>query len=81
MIAFLTLCYVALLAILVWLKVLPNTLWTWLSTIVWMVLLFVLLFIPMQWGAPAGPARVSCTAGGHALPLPTRAVRRPTRIA
>lgn len=58
MIAFLTLCYVALLAILVWLKVLPNTLWTWLSTIVWMVLLFVVLFIPMQWGAPAGPARI-----------------------
>ena len=58
MIAFLTLCYVAILAILVWLKVLPNTLWTWLSTIAWMVLLFVVLFIPMQWGAPAGPARI-----------------------
>lgn len=58
MIAFLTLCYVALLAGLVWLKILPNTLWTWLSTIVWMVLLFVVLFIPMQWGAPAGPARI-----------------------
>lgn len=58
MIAFLTLCYVALLAVLVWLKVLPNTLWTWLTTIVWMVLLFVVLFIPMQWGAPAGQARI-----------------------
>ncbi|MGD9196322.1 MAG: biotin/lipoyl-binding protein, partial [Methyloceanibacter sp.] len=58
MIAFLTLCYVALLALLVWLKVLPNSLWTWLSTIVWMALLFVVLFIPMQWGAPSGPARV-----------------------
>ena len=58
MIVFLTLCYVALLAALVWLKILPNTLWTWLSTIVWTVLLFVVLFIPMQWGAPAGPARI-----------------------
>jgi RND family efflux transporter MFP subunit len=59
MIAFLTLCYVALLAVLVWLKVLPNKLWTWLSAVVWMVLLFVVLFIPMQWGAPAGSARIS----------------------
>ena len=57
MIAFLTLCYVGILALLVWLKFLPNTLWTWLSTLAWMVLLFVVLFIPMQWGAPAGPAR------------------------
>ena len=57
MIAFLTLVYVALLAILVKLKVLPNKPGTWLSTIVWIVLLFVVLFIPMQWGAPAGPAR------------------------
>ena len=31
---------------------------TWLSTLVWMLLLFVVLFIPMQWGAPAGPARI-----------------------
>jgi RND family efflux transporter MFP subunit len=58
MIAFLTLCYVAILAILVWLKVLPNKLSTWLSIIIWMVLLFVVLFIPMQWGAPAGSARI-----------------------
>ena len=58
MIAFLTLCYAGLLGGLVWLKVLPNTLWTWLSTLAWMVLLFVVLFIPMQWGAPAGPARI-----------------------
>lgn len=58
MIAFLTLCYVAVLALLVWRKILPNNLWTWLSTIAWMVLLFVVLFIPMQWGAPAGSARI-----------------------
>ena len=58
MIAFLTLCYVGLLAVLVWLKVLPNNLWTWLSAVAWVVLLFVVLFIPMQWGAPAGSARI-----------------------
>jgi multidrug resistance efflux pump len=58
MIAFLTLCYVAILALLVWLKILPNKAITWLSTLVWMFLLFVVLFIPMQWGAPAGPTRI-----------------------
>jgi RND family efflux transporter MFP subunit len=58
MIAFMTLCYVGVLAVLVWLKLLPNTLWTWLSTLAWMLLLFVVLFIPMQWGAPAGSARI-----------------------
>ncbi len=58
MIVFMTLCYVAVLAVLVWLKVLPNKLGTWLSTIVWMVLLLVVLFIPMQWGAPSGSARI-----------------------
>ncbi|MEE9586693.1 MAG: biotin/lipoyl-binding protein, partial [Hyphomicrobiaceae bacterium] len=57
MIAFLTLCYVAILAILVWLKLLPNSISTWLTTLVWVLLLFIVLFIPMQWGAPAGPAR------------------------
>lgn len=58
MIAFLTLIYVAVLAGLVWMKVVPNKAITWLSTLVWMFLLFVVLFIPMQWGAPAGPARI-----------------------
>ncbi|MGI9522306.1 MAG: HlyD family secretion protein [Hyphomicrobiaceae bacterium] len=58
MIAFLTLCYTGVLALLVWLKILPNTLWTWLTTVVWFLLLFVVLFIPMQWGAPSGSARI-----------------------
>jgi multidrug resistance efflux pump len=57
MIAFMTLCYVAVLAVLVKLKVLPNTIATWLSTVGWMLLLFIVLFIPMQWGAPAGQIR------------------------
>jgi len=58
MIAFLTLCYVAVLAALVWWKILPNAIWTWLSTLAWSLFLFIVLFIPLQWGAPAGPARI-----------------------
>ena len=58
MIAFLTLIYVALLFVLIKIKVLPNSSMVWLSTIIWIVVLFIFLFIPMQWGAPAGPARV-----------------------
>ncbi len=54
MIVFLTLIYVALLAVLVKLKIVPlNTFWK-LSPLLWMVLLFFVLFLPMQWGAPSG---------------------------
>ena len=58
MIAFLTLCYLGVLAILVALRVLPNKPIVWMSTLVWSLFLFVVLFVPMQWGAPSGPARV-----------------------
>ena len=58
MIVFLTLIYVAVLFVLVKLKVLPNSKATWLSTIGWMVILLIFLFIPMQWGAPSGPVKV-----------------------
>ncbi len=54
MLAFLTLCYVAVLALLVKLKIIRLTLWWKISPAVWMLLLFILLFIPMQWGAPSG---------------------------
>lgn len=58
MIVFLTLCYCALLAGLVKFRIVPfNTFWK-LSPVLWMVLLFVVLFIPMQWGAPSGPIRL-----------------------
>ncbi|MEA1888531.1 MAG: efflux RND transporter periplasmic adaptor subunit [Pseudomonadota bacterium] len=54
MILFLTLIYVAVLAALVKFKIVPlNTFWK-LSPLLWMLLLFFVLFIPMQWGAPAG---------------------------
>jgi len=57
MISFLTLCYVAVLAVLVKLNILPNSIATWLSTVGWLLLLLIVLFIPMQWGAPAGSVR------------------------
>ena len=58
MIIFLTLCYIAVLFLLVKLRVLPDNLFVRLSPIGFMILLFLFLFVPMQWGAPAGPAVV-----------------------
>ena len=54
MIVFLTLCYLAILALLIKLKVIQLNLWWKLSPLVWMAFLFIALFVPMQWGAPAG---------------------------
>lgn len=62
MIAFLTLAYAAVLFVLVKLKVLPNKPGTWLSIIGWIVVLFIFLFIPLQWGAPSGPVRLMTRA-------------------
>lgn len=58
MIAFLTLIYVGALALLVKLKMIPNSPGTWMTTIGWVLLLFLVLVIPMQWGAPSGPVRI-----------------------
>ena len=58
MIVFLTLIYVGLLYLLTKTGKVPNTKATWLTIIPYMTLLLVALFIPMQWGAPAGVARV-----------------------
>lgn len=58
MIAFLTLIYIGILFLLVRFKIVPwNTFWK-ISPAIWMVLLFVVLFIPMNWGAPSGPVVV-----------------------
>jgi len=58
MIAFLTLLYIGLLFLLVRFKIVPwNGFWK-VSPVIWMVLLFVILFIPMNWGAPSGRAIV-----------------------
>lgn len=58
MIVFLTLIYVAVLFVLIRAKILPDTKATWATSGVWMVLLLIFLFIPMQWGAPSGPVRI-----------------------
>lgn len=58
MIVFLTLIYVAILFVLIRAKIVPNTKPVWGTTGVWIVLLTVFLFFPMQWGAPSGPVRV-----------------------
>ena len=54
MIVFLTLCYIAVLAILVKTGLVKLTTFWKISPVLWMLMLLVLLFIPMQWGAPAG---------------------------
>ncbi len=54
MIVFLTLIYVALLALLVKIGLIKlNAFWK-ISPAIWMVGLFLVLFVPMQWGAPSG---------------------------
>ena len=60
MIVFLTLIYVAVLFLAVKLKIIRlNAFWK-ISPAIWMVLLFLVLFVPMQWGAPAGDVQVFC---------------------
>ncbi|MCP3849874.1 MAG: biotin/lipoyl-binding protein [Gammaproteobacteria bacterium] len=58
MIVFLTLLYVAFLFVLVKAKVIQLTLFWKISPVIWAVILFIILFIPMQWGAPSGQVTV-----------------------
>ena len=58
MIVFLTLCYIAVLAAAVKLGLISLSLWWKLSPLAWMLLLLVVLFLPMQWGAPAGEVTI-----------------------
>lgn len=58
MIVFLTLCYVAILAIAIKMGVIKLTLFWKLSPVLWMLALFIALFLPMQWGAPGGSVNV-----------------------
>ncbi|MEH6519506.1 MAG: efflux RND transporter periplasmic adaptor subunit [Halioglobus sp.] len=58
MIIFLTLIYVAFLFLAVKIGIIKlNSFWK-ISPALWMVLLFFVLFVPMQWGAPSGAVRV-----------------------
>lgn len=56
MLVFLTLLYVGLLYILTKTGKVPNTKGTWLTIIPYELVLLIGFFIPMQWGAPSGPA-------------------------
>jgi RND family efflux transporter MFP subunit len=56
MILFLTLGYIAVLFLLVKVRVLPDNLYVRASPVGFMLVLFLFLFVPLQWGAPAGPA-------------------------
>lgn len=58
MIVFLTLCYCVVLFALVKLKIIKLTLWWKLSPVAWLLILLIVLFIPMQWGAPSGTVNV-----------------------
>ena len=54
MIVFLTLLYVGILFLAVKIRLVRmNAFWK-VSPVLWMVLLFFVLFVPLQWGAPAG---------------------------
>jgi multidrug resistance efflux pump len=57
-ILFLVLIYVGLLYLLIKTGKVPNSKTIWLTVIPYIVLLLIALFIPMQWGAPAGRASV-----------------------
>ncbi|GAB4064471.1 HlyD family secretion protein [Ancylobacter sonchi] len=58
MIVFLLNVYIAVLVALIWLKVIPATLFWKISPVLVLFLLLVGLFIPMGWGAPSGPVVV-----------------------
>ena len=58
MIVFLTLIYVGLLFLLARLRIIRLNLFWKLSPAIWMLLLFVVLFVPMQWGAPVGKVNI-----------------------
>jgi multidrug resistance efflux pump len=58
MIVFLTLIYVAILFVAVKIGLVRlNSFWK-ISPLLWMALLLLVLFVPMQWGAPAGAVRL-----------------------
>ncbi|MEK6248836.1 MAG: biotin/lipoyl-binding protein, partial [Planctomycetales bacterium] len=58
MIVFLTLCYVALLAVLKKLKIIKPAIGWKLSPLFFFLFCLILLAVPMQWGAPSGPINV-----------------------
>lgn len=58
MIVFLTLVYVAALFLAIKVGIIKLNVFWKISPVLWMVLLFLVLFVPMQWGAPSGAVRM-----------------------
>ncbi len=77
MIVFLTVCYIAVLAVLIKLKVVPLNTFTKISPVIFNLLLFVGLFIPMQFAAPSGPV----IAGRHVVQIVPLVAGRVTEVA
>ncbi len=77
MIVFLTVCYIAVLAVLIKIKLVPLNTFTKISPVIFSLLLFVCLFIPMQFGAPSGPV----IAGRHVVQIWPLVAGRVTEVA
>ena len=83
MIVFLTLIYVAILFLAVKVGIIRmNTFWK-ISPVLWMVALFFVLFVPMQWGAPAGAlvmyrpvVEIVPNVNGVVMEVPVRALMK-----
>lgn len=82
MIIFLTLLYVAVLFLLAKVNIIKLNLWWKLSPVVWFLLLLIVLFIPMQWGAPAGVVnmyqevvQVTPEVSGEVIEVPVEALK------
>lgn len=86
MIIFLTLCYCAVLFVLVKAGVIRlNTFWK-ASPLLWVLLLLTVLIIPMQWGAPSGPVRtynsvieIVPNVTGEVVDVPVKPLTRVTK--
>jgi multidrug resistance efflux pump len=81
MIVFMTLIYVAVLFLAVKIGIIKLTTFWKISPVLWMVLLFFVLFVPMQWGAPAGAVlmyrpvvEVVPNVNGVVMEVPSRAM-------
>lgn len=83
MIIFLTLCYCAVLFLLVRFHVIRlNAFWK-VSPLIWLLALFIFLFVPMQWGAPTGPVRtfspvveIIPNVAGEVVEVPVKSLQR-----
>ncbi len=80
MIIVLLIIYLAILALFVWLRVVPLNLFWKLSPVIVLLALLIGLFIPMGWGAPSGPAvvlrhsvQIAPEVAGEVIDVPVQA--------